>query len=112
MPLTLRPAEPADLPALVTLMNNAYRGVGSEASWNTETRYIEGPRTSEAHLIDEIAKKPAACLLIARESAGSALEGCVLLAPLSDSRWHLGSLAVAPSLQKSGLGKRLLEAAE
>jgi ribosomal protein S18 acetylase RimI-like enzyme len=112
MPLILRPAEPADLPALVTLMNSAYRGVGAEASWNTEARYIDGPRTSEPHLIDEIARKPKACLLVAQESAGSSLEGCVLLAPLSDSRWHLGSLAVDPPLQKAGLGKRLLEAAE
>jgi len=112
MPLILRPAEPADLPALVTLMNSAYRGVGTEASWNTESRYIEGPRTSEAHLIDEVARKPKACLLVAQESAGMPIEGCVLLAPLFESHWHLGSLAVDPPLQKSGMGKRLLEAAE
>jgi ribosomal protein S18 acetylase RimI-like enzyme len=112
MPLILRPAEPADLSALVTLMNNAYRSIGPEASWNTESRYLAGPRTSEADLTDEIAKKPKACLLVARESADSPLQGCVLLAPLSDGRWHMGSLAVDPPLQKAGLGRRLLEAAE
>jgi ribosomal protein S18 acetylase RimI-like enzyme len=112
MPLTLRPAGPADLPALVTLMNTAYRGVGKEASWNTESRYIDGPRTSETHLLDEIARKPKACLLVAQESSGGPLLGCVLLAPLEDDRWHVGSLAVDSPLQKSGLGRRLLEAAE
>jgi hypothetical protein len=39
MPLTLRPASPADLPVLANLMNVACRGIGPNASWNMESRF-------------------------------------------------------------------------
>jgi len=112
MSLPLCLAVPADLPALVALMNSAYRGVGPEASWNTEARYLEGNRTNETDLAEELASKPEAVLLVTQEMAEGSLQGCVLLAPLSDGLWHLGSLAVDPLLQKSGLGRKLLQSAE
>jgi GNAT superfamily N-acetyltransferase len=112
MSLTLRPAVKADLPALAKLMNFAYRGTGPTASWNTESRYIEGNRTSEAALMEEIAAKPEAFLLIAEHNATAPILGCVWLEPLSAKTWYLGSLAVDPSLQKSGVGRNLLALAE
>jgi ribosomal protein S18 acetylase RimI-like enzyme len=112
MPLTLRPAAPADLPTLATLMNTAYRGTGPNASWNTESRYLDGDRTSEAALKEELATKPESFLLVAEEDSQLPIKGCVWLEPLSDNTWYLGSLTVDPALQKSGLGRTLLGSAE
>ena len=45
----LQPAtDAADLPAIVELMNLAFRGKGSKAGWSTEANYIEGDRTTPA----------------------------------------------------------------
>ncbi|MFN7127588.1 MAG: GNAT family N-acetyltransferase, partial [Brevundimonas sp.] len=41
-----------------------------------------------------------------------ALVGCVQVARVGDDRTYLGMLTVEPSLQASGLGRRLLAAAE
>ena len=49
----LRHATTADIPAIVTLMNRAYRGEGGEAGWSHEITYIDGSRTSERLLRDE-----------------------------------------------------------
>ncbi|WP_263374358.1 GNAT family N-acetyltransferase [Granulicella aggregans] len=112
MALTLRRALTTDLAALATLMNTAYRGTGPNASWNTEARYLDGDRTSEAALKEDLAAKPESFLLIAEEDSQPPLRGCVWLEPQSDETWYLGSLTVDPTLQKSGLGRTLLASAE
>lgn len=112
MPLTLRPASPADLHTLATLMNTAYRGTGPQASWNTEAHYLDGDRTSEAALKEDLAAKPQSFLLIAEEDSQPPIRGCVWLEPQSDKTWNLGSLTVDPTLQKSGIGRTLLACAE
>lgn len=112
MPLTLRPANPVDLPNIATLMNTAYRGTGPNASWNTESRYLDGDRTSEAALKEEMAAQPGSFLLIAEEDSQPPIRGCVWLEPLPKNTWHLGSFTVDPAIQKSGLGRTLLALAE
>ena len=112
MPLTLRPATNADLPAIVALMNTAFRGVGPDAGWNSEAAYIDGDRTSEAHLREELAARPESLLLVAEEASMQRILGCVSLDPVSSDTWYLGSLTVDPTLQNSGLGRELLAAAE
>jgi GNAT superfamily N-acetyltransferase len=117
MSLPLRLALPADLPAIVQLMNLAYRGTGPNASWNTEVTYIDGDRTSESALQEELAASPNAVLLVFEEATENAdtpsvIKGCVFLEPVSDILWYLGSLTVDPRLQKEGLGRRILHAAE
>ncbi|MGH6616360.1 GNAT family N-acetyltransferase [Sphingomonas sp.] len=106
----LIPAQDGDVPAIVALMNLAYRG--DEAGWNTEAGYIDGDRTSEPFLRDEIATKPHATLLIWRDEADDRLRGCVWLEPLDEGHWYLGSLTVDPRLQNAGAGRRLLAASE
>jgi ribosomal protein S18 acetylase RimI-like enzyme len=112
MPLTLRPASPTDLPTLAKLMNTAYRGTGPDASWNTEARYLDGDRTSEAALKEDLAAKPESVLLVAEEDSQPPIRGCVWLEPQLDTTWYLGSLTVDPTLQKSGLGRTLLALSE
>ena len=117
MSLSLRIAKTEDLGEIAALMNLAFRGTGTNASWNTEAGFIEGERTNEAALVDEFVEQPESFLLVldgesAPTAKNSEILGCVLLRPMGDTKWYLGSLTVDPRLQNSGLGRRLLEAAE
>ncbi len=108
----LDPAADADIPAVVALMNLAFRGAGPQASWNTEALYIDGDRTTEGLLREDLAAKPDAVLLTTWSAGRSALQGTVWLEPLGDGVWYLGSLTVDPGLQNAGAGRRLLTASE
>ena len=105
-------AEAGDLPEIVALMNFAFRGRGATASWNTEAPYIEGERTNLALLQSEIAAAPDARLLVHRVADRGVIVGSVWLEPTGEGVWYLGSLTVDPTLQKGGMGRTLLAAAE
>jgi DNA-binding MarR family transcriptional regulator/GNAT superfamily N-acetyltransferase len=106
----LVPASDRDMASIAALMNLAYRG--NSSGWNTEAGYITGDRTTEALLRADVAARPAASLMTWRDQQAGALQGCVWLEPLGDDTWYLGSLAVDPRRQNSGLGRILLAAAE
>jgi GNAT superfamily N-acetyltransferase len=103
-------ASDADVPEVVSLVNLAFRGRGADAGWSIEGDYIEGTRTNEEMVREEMAAH-ADALLLWREADGSLL-GCVWVQPENDGVWYLGSLAIAPLEQNAGLGRRLLVAAE
>jgi len=107
----LRVAEDSEIPAIVALMNRAFRGAGAAAGWNSEADYIDGDRTDEPLLRQELRDHPAARLLVTDDAAGG-IAGCVTLEPQGDGVWNLGSLAVDPGFQDSGIGRRLLAEAE
>jgi ribosomal protein S18 acetylase RimI-like enzyme len=107
----LVPATDADVPEIVALMNRAYRGRGAALGWSNEASYIDGDRTSETLLRQDIAANAEASLLAWRRASGD-LRGCVWLEPLGDDVWYLGSLTVDPLAQNAGLGRQLLAAAE
>ncbi len=109
--MKLERATAADLPAVAALMNAAFRGMGSNASWNSEAAYIDGDRTTPALLAADVAAQPDGRLLIVRSTEGPIIAS-VWLEPAGDEVWYLGSLTIAPTLQKAGAGRRLLEAAE
>ena len=102
-------AEDGDLPAIVALMNAAFRGTSGKQSRNVEA-FITGSRTTESLLREEMSD--GVQYLIAQEESTSALQGCVSLEDLSGGRWHLGALTVDPALQSAGFGSRLLSSAE
>lgn len=104
-------ATDADVPGAVDLMNRAYRGRGADASWSTEERYLEGTRTSIELLREEMAARTDAKLLLWRKPDNTLL-GCVWMQPEENGVWYLGSLTIAPTEQRAGLGRRLLAAAE
>ena len=110
--MKLAVATDVDLPAVVELMNDGFRGSGSQANWNTEAGYIDGDRTSLTLLRDEIAAKPEARLLVGRSEHDGAIVASVWLESAREGVWYLGSLTIAPRLQNAGEGRRLLEAAE
>ena len=105
----IAPATPADVPALATLINRAYRGEASRQGWTTEADLLDGPRLDEATLHDMLVV-PAAVLL-KYSSATNDLIGCVYLHQQA-TRLYLGTLAVAPEAQAHGVGRQLLAAAE
>jgi DNA-binding MarR family transcriptional regulator/ribosomal protein S18 acetylase RimI-like enzyme len=107
----LRIATDADVPAVVTLMNRAYRGQGPEAGWSTEEGLIAGDRTTDAYLRRDLAENPDARLLIWPSDDGG-VRGCVWMQPESDGIWYLGSLSIDPGAQNGRLGRKLLAAAE
>jgi ribosomal protein S18 acetylase RimI-like enzyme len=109
--MLLKPAIEADYPEVIDLLNFAFRATGPSASWNVEAGIIEGQRTNDSLLRENLAN-PGAQLLIHRDEANGALLGTVLLEPGIDGIWYLGLLSVRPALQKKQLGRTLLAAAE
>jgi ribosomal protein S18 acetylase RimI-like enzyme len=109
MSLVLRPAADADLPAIVSLMNAAFRGDDTALpGWSTEAGYIKGVRTTVSLLREEIVH---GAQYLLTEGQGK-LKGCVSLHPVSADRWYLGALTVSPTLQNAGFGRELLAASE
>lgn len=107
--LNITPASEQDIPALVTLVNSAYRGESSQQGWTTEAHLLGGQRTDADNLRAMLAPDNAT-ILLARTSEGT-LVGCVYLQHLPDAL-YLGMLSVAPDKQALGIGKQLLQAGE
>jgi ribosomal protein S18 acetylase RimI-like enzyme len=104
-------ATEADVPAIAALMNLAFRGGGSDAGWTSEADHFQGNRTSEALLREDFAANAEAAMLLWRSPDGVP-RGCVWLEPEDEGIWYLGSLTIDPRQQNSGLGRKLLTAAE
>ncbi|MFH6963618.1 GNAT family N-acetyltransferase [Flavobacterium plurextorum] len=97
-----------DIPALVTLINSAYRGETSKKGWTTEAHLLEGKRTDEEEMT-EILQDPKNTILKFTEN--DKIIGSVLLVE-KGHQLYLGMLTVSPELQNSGIGKKLLAEAE
>ncbi len=110
--MLLEPANEADYPAVVDLINVAFRATGPTASWNIEAGVIEGQRMNDSLLREDLAASPEAHLLVHRDSADGTILGTVWLDPKRDGVWYLGLLTVRPALQKQQLGRALLAAVE
>jgi ribosomal protein S18 acetylase RimI-like enzyme len=112
-PLIL-PSTPADIPALVSLVNAAYRGEGlsesadSQKGWTSESHLIKGARTN-ADGIAELLQAPNSIILKCSNEKGE-LVGCVHLQKKEDVL-NLGMLSVWPTGQSQGIGKYLLDTA-
>jgi ribosomal protein S18 acetylase RimI-like enzyme len=105
----MRFAELIDVDALVKLVNSAYRGESSRKGWTTEADLLDGIRTHQQQLTEQITGDDSVMLVIT--DTHDAIIACVYLqnkAPLL----YLGMLTVQPDLQDAGIGKRLLAASE
>lgn len=98
-----------DIPALVVLINSAYRGEGSKQGWTTEADLIGGLRTDEENLTEVLNDPDTTFLKYTNEAAQ--IIGCIRLQQQED-RLYLGMLTVSPALQAQGLGKQMLKAAD
>ena len=107
MPIPLRPATASDFPAIVTLMNTAFRGA---EGWSIEGEYITGERTNTSLLSEEISK--GTLYLLATDDATSTLQGCVSLQAILPRKVVPRLPHRPPCSTKRGFGRELLAAAE
>lgn len=106
--LTFRTALPGDVPALVALVESAYRGDASRAGWTTEADLLDGRRT-DAEAVTEVIARPHSVVLLA-EHAGELL-GCCNLERRGEAA-YFGMFSVRPERQGGGLGRAVLAHAE
>ncbi len=109
--LKYRYAAKADVPAVVSLVESAYRGEESLAGWTSEAELIGGQRT-DAAAVAELVAAPGHHILLA--FAGPALlASCELREPdQPGGTAYFGMFAVRPALQGGGYGRAVLAEAE
>lgn len=95
--LRIRPAMPEDAPRLIPLINSAF---------SVET-FLHGPRTDELRLGAAMEK---GTILVGEDRRGRLLAS--IYTERRGTHGYAGMLAVDPEHQKSGLGRRMMEAAE
>ena len=106
--LVFRAATPADLPAVVALVESAYRGDASRAGWTTEADFLDGQRTSLAD-VGPLLDRPRSRVLLAERDG--ALLACAHVA-VEDGTGYFGMFSVDPARQREGIGKHVLAESE
>ncbi|WP_031073039.1 GNAT family N-acetyltransferase [Streptomyces sp. NRRL WC-3742] len=105
---TFRRATAADVPALVELVESAYRGESSRAGWTTEAHLLEGRRTDAAGVAEAV-EDPQGVVLLA-EVDGELVACCQL--ERREGSAYFGMFSVRPTLQGGGIGRVVLVEAE
>jgi ribosomal protein S18 acetylase RimI-like enzyme len=106
--MQFRRATLADVPAVVTLVESAYRGDASRMGWTTEADLLEGQRT-DADDVARLVDGPSTRIVLAEGEYG--LVGSVLLRD-EGSSVYIGMFAVRPGGQGRGVGSALLAEVE
>lgn len=107
-PVKLRRATHADVLAIVSLVESAYRGDASRAGWTTEADLLDGQRTDADDVRACIDRARSIVLLAERDAR---LVACAHVAVEGDAG-YFGMFSVTPTLQGAGLGKHVLAEAE
>ncbi len=103
-----RSATPADVDAIVALVESAYRGDASRAGWTTEADFLDGRRTGADDVLAQI-ERPQSRILMAEREDG--LLACAHVAD-EDGAGYFGMFSVQPGLQNTAIGKTMLAEAE
>lgn len=98
----IREAGPADVDAIVTVVNRAYR---TQGGWTTEEHLVGGDRAAAADV--RAAIEDDVHLLLVAERDGS-IVGCCYT-ELHEDGAELGLFAVDPTVQAGGVGGALME---
>ena len=98
MKLQVTSATAADIPGIVRVINAAYE---------VEKYFVAGDRTDG----ESVARLMTTGVFLIERDGNGELAGCVYV-ERRGSRGYLGMLAVDPSQQNAGLGRRLVDAAE
>jgi GNAT superfamily N-acetyltransferase len=96
------------IPAVVALVESAYRGEGSRVGWTTEADLLDGQRTDADDVRSAIDRERSIVLLCER---GNELVACAHVAD-EHGAGYFGMFAVSPSQQGGGVGKLVLAEAE
>ena len=107
--LAFRFADERDVPALVGLVESAYRGEASRAGWTSEAHLLDGQRTN-AGAVRAVVRAPGSVMLVAE--AGGHLVGCCQLVRRPPAEVYFGMFSVQPGRQGEGLGGEILAEAE
>ncbi len=110
IPLRFRAATHADVPAIVALVESAYRGDASRAGWTTEADLLDGRRTGPDD-VQACLDRPDSLVLLAEAAADGALLASAHVC-LDDGCGYFGMFAVDPTRQAGGLGRAVLAEAE
>jgi ribosomal protein S18 acetylase RimI-like enzyme len=105
---TLRTAVEADIPAIVALVESAYRGDSGRRGWTTESDLLDGQRTDAADVAEAMSRPDSRILLLERD--GRLLASCHV--ERIGEAGYFGMFAVDPTLQAGGLGRHVLGEAE
>lgn len=103
-----RTAGTADIDAVVTLVESAYRGESGLRGWTTESHLLDGRRTDAAAVAELVARAGSRILLA--EQDGQLVASCHV--ERQGDTGYFGMFAVDPAEQGSGLGKCVLAEAE
>jgi ribosomal protein S18 acetylase RimI-like enzyme len=106
----IMPATKADIPALLTLLNSAYRGRISQQGWTSEAHLIAGEVRTDKETLIELFNNPDS-LFLKHADDNNEINGCVNLQQRGN-KLYLGMLSVSPTQQGGGIGKKLLQAAD
>lgn len=110
MAYSIEIADATDIPKLVAIINQSYRGEGSKAGWTSEAYFVEGDkRTDKNDLLRHL--DGANAVMLKAVNDGNEPSGCVYLQK-RNGKLYLGMLSVKPTLQKTGIGKLLMQASE
>ncbi|MER7951274.1 GNAT family N-acetyltransferase [Streptomyces sp. NPDC096079] len=106
--ISYREAVLDDVPALVPLVESAYRGDASRAGWTTEADILQGQRTDPEGVAAVITAPGSRLLVVERDGEPVA---CCQLEHRGEAA-YFGMFAVRPDLQGAGLGKLIIAEAE
>lgn len=106
--IVFRAAVAADVPAIVALVESAYRGESGLRGWTTESHLLDGQRTDAAD-VAALIERPASRVLLA-ERDGQLRASCHI--ERQGAVAYFGMFAVDPDEQGGGLGKQMLAQAE
>lgn len=99
-----------DIPALLLLLNSAYRGEAATQGWTSESHLISGETRTDAAALRRLLQQQGS-IMLKYTNDENAIIGCVNL-QLQGAHVYLGMLSVSPKLQGGGIGKKLLLAAD
>ena len=105
----MRQATLGDVPAIVTLVESAYRGDVSRAGWTTEADFLDGQRIDVPGVADIIVK-PGSVIILAKSDDGTLLACCHI--EKQGAACYFGMFSVRPGMQGSGIGRHMLAEAE
>lgn len=106
--LTFRAATRADTPAIVALVESAYRGEVSRQGWTTEAGLLDGQRTDPDGVDALISRADSRVLLAFR---GDEMLACAHIERQGDT-CYFGMFSVRPNLQGSGIGNAVIAECE
>ena len=102
-------AELEDATEITYLVNKAYRGEEAKKGWTTESDIIVGNQRTVPEEVRELIHRDRSYFLVYKDD--DKIIGCIN-AQIKDKGMYVGMLSVEPSLQNSGIGKKLLHASE